>query len=140
MAAALEKNPLISSAYIRYECPHCGSSIWTMLLGLTGARSDAQQSWWAAARNRLSALKITPREDKLFTEIDALPDEELPKRWKKAAHEVRHLGNDGAHAEPVSPGEAAAVLKFTKGVLEQLYILPVELAASVLGRQEKKAP
>jgi Domain of unknown function (DUF4145) len=68
----------------------------------------------------------------------SLPDEELPKRVKQAAHEVRHLGNDGAHAEPVSAEEAAAVLTFTKAVLEQLYVLPAQLAASKAGRAAKK--
>ena len=93
----------------------------------------------AAVSERLRALSIDPPKNDLFTEIDALPDEELPKRWKQAAHEVRHLGNDGAHAEPVSADEARGVLTFTAGVLEQLYVLPTKLAASMAARQQKKA-
>jgi len=93
----------------------------------------------AAVRERLAALGITPDNDNLFTEINALPDGVLPPQWKETAHEVRHLGNDGAHAEPVSPEEAEGVLTFTKGVLEQLYVLPFQLAASKAARQQKKA-
>jgi hypothetical protein len=103
-----------------------------------GAAVVGRRALQAAVRDRLATLEITPTNDKLFTEIDALPDEELPKRWKQAAHEVRHLGNDGAHAEPVSAAEAADVLTFTKGVLEQLYVLPAQLEASKAARAAKK--
>jgi hypothetical protein len=208
---------------IRYQCPHCGSHVHTLLAPLTGARANGEESWWAAVctnaqcrlpsllkvrhlagkpflghhvsefsslpvqvipaarpvytaagvpqavvkdltealgceaegfyvgavvvgrralqaavRERLATLKITPTNDKLFTEIDALPDGVLPPQWKETAHEVRHLGNDGAHSEPVSAAESAVLLAFTKDVLHQLYVLPAGLAAAKAARAAKK--
>lgn len=210
---------------IRYDCPHCGNSVYTLLIQLTGARSDGKESWWAAVctvgqcklpsivkvthrqdrafhvhaqlsevetlpvriipaarprysvtgvpsevitdmtealgceaegfyvgavvvgrralqravRERLVALQITPPNDKLFTEIDALPDNVLSQQWKETAHEVRHLGNDGAHPEPVSAEEAHVLLTFAKDVLYQLYVAPAQLAAAKAARAVKKA-
>jgi len=90
-----------------------------------------------AVRERLAQLKINPKKDRLIDEIDALPDTVLSPDWKEAAHEVRHIGNDGAHAEPVSSDEAQDVLKYTADVSEQLYVLPHSLAASKSRRAAK---
>lgn len=224
MAAQLEAHVPSQQTAIRYECPHCGNSIYTMLLPLSGARSDGNESWWAASctvgscklpalikvvhqkgwayqqllqhneigrlevqiipaavprygpvgvpaeviadmkealgceaagfyvaaavvgrralqravRERLGALSVTPKDNRLMTEIDALPDTTLPEQFKETAHEVRHLGNDGAHPEPVSGEEANVLLNFTKDVLHQLYTVPAQLAAAKAARAAKR--
>lgn len=64
----------------------------------------------------------------LVDQINELNDEELPKRLKIAAQHVRLIGNDAAHAREVTADDVAALVNFAGLVLEQMYVLPHEIA------------
>lgn len=65
----------------------------------------------------------------LKAEIDSLSQEKLGPLLKAAAHEVRLVGNEAAHAEEISIDDGDALLEFTRDVLEALYTLPFRIAA-----------
>jgi hypothetical protein len=66
-------------------------------------------------------------ESSLKKEIDSVPDEKLPARFKQAAHQVRLVGNDAAHADQVSVEQVEHLLRFVGQVLEYVYVMPAQL-------------
>ena len=73
----------------------------------------------------------------LKTEIDALVSDQLPKHQREAAHEVRFIGNDAAHADEVNEAEVDDLLTFTEEVLHQLYVVPARVIAAAVRRAAK---
>lgn len=73
----------------------------------------------------------------LRDEIDALTADQVPGHLKRAAHQVRFVGNDAAHADEVTPAEADDLLSFTEQLLQQLFVLPAQVAAAEARRQQK---
>jgi Domain of unknown function (DUF4145) len=64
----------------------------------------------------------------LQDEIDSLPS--LSQAYKAHAHQVRLIGNDAAHADPVTAVDVADLIDFTEMVLAELYVNPARLAAA----------
>ncbi len=64
----------------------------------------------------------------LVDQINELSDDILPKRLKEAAQHVRLIGNDAAHANQVNRDDLEKLVNFVALVLNQLYVLPHELA------------
>ncbi len=71
----------------------------------------------------------------LEDEIDSIGDE-LGKSAAAAAHQVRFIGNDAAHADEVTVDDVDALLNFTQMVLQRLFIDPAAIAVA----QEKRPP
>lgn len=68
-------------------------------------------------------------ESNLKKEINSVSDEKLPKQFKDAAHQVRLVGNDAAHADQVTPEQVEHLLRFVGQVLDYVYVMPAQLAA-----------
>lgn len=59
-------------------------------------------------------------------------DGDLTKELGEWAHEVRNLGNDGGHWDPMSPvtaEDATALSELVSGLFEYLFVLPAKLSA-----------
>jgi hypothetical protein len=76
----------------------------------------------------------------LVDQINDVSDEELPKRLKVAAQHVRLIGNDAAHVREVTADDVTALAKFVGLVLEQMYVLPYEIAKQTRTIQPKHMP
>lgn len=78
--------------------------------------------------------KIKDGEVKLWILIDKLKEEGLiTENLRSAAHEIRRLGNYGAHfqddgLDEVEYSEASEVREFTSHLLNELYIIPYKTA------------
>lgn len=80
----------------------------------------------------------------LVAKIDELYNQHLVyEHVRDAAHEVRFVGNDAAHADlvdnPISEEEATAILELMDMVLDGVFIAPAKTAAQRAARQTKKA-
>lgn len=80
----------------------------------------------------------------LVAKIDELYNRHLVyEHVRDAAHEVRFVGNDAAHADlvnnPISEDEARAILELMDMVLDGVFIAPAKTAAQKAARQAKKA-
>ncbi|MFD9416910.1 DUF4145 domain-containing protein [Streptomyces goshikiensis] len=80
----------------------------------------------------------------LVAKIDKLYDQHLVyEHVRDAAHEVRFVGNDAAHADlvdnPIDEEEAVAILELMDMVLEGVFIAPAKTAAQKAARAAKKA-
>jgi len=98
-------------------------------------RSLADENWDAAADMARSSLQAALRQvgaqgRRLVDEIDDLASKgTLPPLMKEWAHEVRLLGNESSHPEPldgkgVDPKDARDVVQFLDYLTEYLYDLP----------------
>ena len=65
----------------------------------------------------------------LMAEIDALPGDRVSNSLKDAAHQVRLIGNDAAHADEVTRDEVDHLIRFMLLLLNALYVLPAEVDA-----------
>jgi len=92
-----------------------------------------------AVRSQLSTNSVKAPTDRLGDEIKALPDRVLSPQWKEAADHVRYIGNDAAHAEPITKEEASSLIEFTTGVFTQMFELPHRLSKATAARQQKKS-
>jgi len=72
----------------------------------------------------------------LAAEINAIPGDKLSKVLKDAAHQVRLIGNDAAHANTIDRADVEELMVFTEQLLETLYVIP----ARVLATQAKRTP
>lgn len=79
-------------------------------------------------------LEIGERKN-LKAEIDALPPDRVPNALKAAAHEIRLVGNDAAHADEVTAEDVASLLEFLRLLFDQLYVVP----AKVMAMRERRA-
>lgn len=112
---------------------------------LQAKRSLEGRNWDAAALMARSAIQRILRQYEasgktLKDEIDDLANKGLlPPIMKEWAHEVRELGNEGAHPKPESDGtseaDASAVVKYLTMLARLLYDLPHEIDAF---RERKK--
>lgn len=80
----------------------------------------------------------------LVAKIDELYNRHLIyENVRDAAHEVRFIGNDAAHADlvdnPITEDEAVAILELMDMVLDGVFIAPAKTAAQRAIRQAKKA-
>ncbi|MEU0214337.1 DUF4145 domain-containing protein [Streptomyces sp. NPDC006265] len=80
----------------------------------------------------------------LVAKIDGLYNQHLVyEHVRDAAHEVRFIGNDAAHADlvdnPISEEEASAILELMDMVLDGVFIAPAKTAAQRAARLAKKA-
>jgi hypothetical protein len=80
----------------------------------------------------------------LVGKIDELYNRHLVyEHVRDAAHEVRFVGNDAAHADlvdhPISEEEASAILELMDMVLDGVFIAPAKTAAQRAAREAKKA-
>jgi hypothetical protein len=64
----------------------------------------------------------------LAEEIASLEDDVLPPLLKKAATQIRLIGNRAAHAEDVDQPAVKALLSFLSAVLHHVYVLPAQIA------------
>jgi len=87
-----------------------------------GAALVGRRVLQAAAREVLGG-----KGGSLQDEIEAIPDDRLNKALKKQAHEVRLIGNEAAHVDPVDPADVEELLDFVEQVLEALYVSPKRL-------------
>jgi hypothetical protein len=74
----------------------------------------------------------------LELEIDSLSPDVLNAPLKESAHDVRHVGNEAAHAEEVEDEDVAALLEFTRDVLHSLYVVPHRVANRPKRPEKKK--
>lgn len=63
----------------------------------------------------------------LYEEINAIPDEVIGQKLKEAAHIVRSVGNDAAHAGDVQRRAVEQLLRFVRAVIHQVYVVPEEV-------------
>ncbi len=66
----------------------------------------------------------------LASEINAIPLTRLSQVLKDAAHEVRYIGNDAAHANTIDPDDVGHLVVFTEQLLDALYVMPAKVAAA----------
>lgn len=97
-----------------------------------GAALVGRRALQAAVRDRGG----TGRNLKL--EIDSLPTDVLNAPLKSSAHDVRHVGNDAAHADEVEEEDVEALLGFTRDVLHSLYVVPHRVANRPKRPEKKK--
>lgn len=83
---------------------------------------------------QMTARSIVGKKANLKEEIDALPADRISPALKEAAHEVRYLGNEAAHAGGIDEGEVDQLLGFTELYLEHLFVLPARTAKIKAGR------
>lgn len=76
----------------------------------------------------------------LATEINAIPPAKLSQVLKEAAHEVRYIGNDAAHAAAIDSADVTHLLVFTEQLLEALYVMPAKVAAARAKRTGPATP
>jgi hypothetical protein len=79
-------------------------------------------------------------EHDLVRQINELPDDVLPRQLKLAAQHVRLIGNDAAHVRAVSADDVMSLVRFVALVLQQLYILPHEIAQQTRTIQPQHMP
>lgn len=96
-----------------------------------GAAVVARRVLQAAVRSFTGELKD------LKTEINTLTSDQLPKPLRDAAHEVRFVGNDAAHADQVTDDEVRDLLEFTEQALHQLFTVPAKVTAAAARRALK---
>jgi hypothetical protein len=108
------------------ECAWSGHYLGAALVG--------RRVLQAAARDVLGG-----RRNDLKTEIDDIPDERLNKALKDQAHQVRFIGNDAAHVDPVVAEEVNELLDFVEQVLEALYVGPAKVKRLQDARDARKA-
>lgn len=73
--------------------------------------------------------KLDREERTLEMEIDALPDAVLSPKLKAVAHQVRLIGNDGAHdKEGATAEDVDQLFRFNELIFRELYITPAQLA------------
>jgi hypothetical protein len=77
-----------------------------------------------------AARDIGATGNNLKEEIDAIPVTRIGQPLKDAAHEVRYIGNDAAHANAIDPGDVEHLMAFTEELLEALYVIPARVAAA----------
>ena len=107
------------------------------------------QSFRGAVALARAVVEATAKEkgitrNGIQTKIDELFAQGLIyEHVKDAAHEVRFAGNEVAHGdlvdEPISSGEAAAILELMDMVLDGVFIAPGKTAAQAARRQERRA-
>jgi hypothetical protein len=76
----------------------------------------------------------------LVHQINELPDDVLPRQLKLAAQHVRLIGNDAAHVRAVTADDVTSLVNFVHLVLQQLYILPHEIAKQTRTIQPQHMP
>lgn len=101
---------------------------------LQAQKSLETSSWDAAAVMTRTAMETALKDNhaqgsRLVNKIDDLANKGiLPPLMKDWAHEVRLLGNEGTHADPLSTGveeeDAQDAAEFLDYLLEYLYALP----------------
>lgn len=101
-------------------------------------KSLASESWDAAAVMARTAMEKALKEQKaqgpkLINKIEDLAAKGiLPPLMKDWAHEVRLLGNEGTHSDPLSTGvereDANDIAEFLDYLLEYLYDLPKRIS------------
>lgn len=76
----------------------------------------------------------------LASEINALPTDRVSAALKDAAHHVRLIGNEAAHADDVTSDEVAQLLNFLRQLLAALFVTPAEVAALTAMRSATGVP
>ena len=82
-----------------------------------------------------SVTELGARDARLIDQIDELfAKGKITEALKEFAHEVRLIGNDGAHPgkdglADVSPKDAADIVEFTREYLHHVYVMPAKLRA-----------
>ncbi len=111
-------------------------------------KSLETESWDAAAVMARTAMETALKDHKaegakLINKIDDLASKgDLPPLMKDWAHEVRLLGNEGTHSDPLSAGvkeeDAKDVAEFLDYLLEYLYSLPKQIETYRARKKEKE--
>ncbi len=81
-----------------------------------------------------TVIHVGGKGDDLYKQIDSLPAETLAPTLRDAAHQVRLIGNDAAHAGQVSEEDIDQLLAFTHQLLNFLFVLPAELQLAEIKR------
>lgn len=82
--------------------------------------------------------------DSIIGQIDWVHAQgKIPLVLKEAAHKIRLGGNRGAHSStsesPITPEEADAIITFTRYYLENVYVIPAQLASFDFSKSARKA-
>lgn len=101
---------------------------------------------FAAALVARRVLQATARDaigrdgNNLAAEINAIPSARISEVLRDAAHEVRYIGNDAAHADAIDAADVDHLMVFTEQLLDALYVMPAKVAAARAKRTGPTTP
>jgi hypothetical protein len=131
-------NPLRSPSYAPEGVPEKVAKDFLEALAcrsgghLYAAALVSRRALQAAARS-----VVGPKKD-LQAEIDAIPPDRLTDALRQAAHQIRYVGNDAAHADEVTAEEVDALLEFTEMVFDAVFTMPAKVARMQQARVARK--